>query len=67
MELKPGWKDSSFWLAMIGNAPLVACTIAGHESWPCLAAGVISTLSYHWSRGTLKAKALEVAKSLSEK
>ena len=65
METKPGWRSSEFWFTLLAQSPMVACTIKGHESIPCLIAGVLATIAYNWKRGTLKEKALEVAKTVA--
>lgn len=65
-EQKSGWRTTEFWLTLLANAPMIACTIKGHESLACLIAGALATISYHWQRGTIKQKALDVVKGLAD-
>lgn len=60
-ESKPGWRTTEFWLTLLANAPMIACTFGGEQSLPCLIAGVLATIAYNWKRGTLKESALVVA------
>ena len=43
-----------FWLTVLGNAPMIACSIRGMDSIPCLALSAVVNLVYIWKRGTLK-------------
>ena len=64
---KPGWKTSEFWLTLLSNAPMIACTLGGEQSVPCLVAGVLATIVYNITRGTLKGSLVKVAKNYDNK
>ena len=65
-QKKPGYKTTEFWLTLLANLPMIACTLKGQESLPCIVAGVLATISYHWQRGTLKGTLLKVGKDLAK-
>lgn len=63
---KPGWKSTEFWLTLLANAPMIACTLGGQQSLPCLVAGVLATIAYNHKRGNLKESAVKMAKGYVE-
>jgi len=54
------WFTGEFWITLLGNAPMIACTLKGHESIPCLALSAIVNLIYIYKRGTLKEKLIDL-------
>lgn len=44
--VKPGWRTSQFWLTVLSQVPMIACTLKGHESVPCIVLAAVTTCIY---------------------
>lgn len=64
---KPSFLTGEFWLTALSNVPMIACTLKGHDSVPCLVLSGLANLAFIWKRGGLKEKALELGLEASRK